>query len=117
MRFHFPIEPARCSINPRHFDRSNGRALYQRALDELALHVVSQRNEHKWGTLGGKIEVNMVTYVEDGRGVDVDACCKAVLDALQRGKAIVNDKNVCRLIATRVVEKPARIEVVVVNAE
>jgi Holliday junction resolvase RusA-like endonuclease len=121
MQFKFDIEPARASSNRRHSasttDNGFGRRMYQACLDELALYVKDQRNKRAWPTLNGKVVVRLTTYVADERGVDVDACVKCVLDALQAGKAIRNDKQVKTLIATRAIDGRPRIEVDVSEVE
>lgn len=121
MKFRFDISPARASSNRRHSsnpaDNGFGRRMYQACLDELKLHVVSQRNKHAWPTLEGPVVVRMATHIADERGVDVDACVKCVLDALQAGRAIRNDKQVCKLVATRVIDGTPRIEVEVSEVE
>lgn len=121
MIFRFDISPARASSNRRHSasttDNGFGRRMYQACLDELTIYVKDQRNRKRWGTLEGRVVVRMTTYVADERGVDVDACVKCVLDALQAGKAIRNDKQVCKLVAARVVDSHPRIEVEVSEVE
>lgn len=115
MRFVLQVAPSSCSINPRHHAEGPNRKRYQKAVDDMALMIMSERHLQRWPTFGGRLSVIMTTYVQDNRGVDVDACIKAVLDALQRGKAIANDRNVECLIANRKVDGNPRIEVSVMQ--
>lgn len=121
MNFCFNISPSRASANRRHSasttDNGMGRRLYQQTLDELRLFVLDTRNRRGWPTLQGRVVVKMTTFVADERGVDVDACVKCVLDALQAGKAVNNDRQVCKLVALRMVGGTPRIEVEVSEVE
>lgn len=111
MTFVFEIQPVWASINPRH-GKGKGKAIYARTLETLGMMVVSQRHENRWGTLGGRLGVIIDVYWADERGGDVDACCKCVLDALQAGRAVVNDKCFATMVANRRIDKARpRIEV------
>lgn len=115
MRFVFAIQPGWATINPR-FGKGKGKAVYARTLESMALMVLSQRHEHGWGTLGGRLGVIIDVFWADERGGDVDSCCKCVLDALQHGKAVANDKCFTTMVANRRIDKSApRIEVTVME--
>lgn len=112
MKFVLDMPPVDISANPRHHIAGSNRARYQHALSDAVLMIRDQRNRNRWGTLCGKVTVAVSTHVADERGVDVDACIKATLDALQHGGAIENDRQVALLVARRIVGDGApRIEV------
>lgn len=117
MRFTHHLPPALASNNPRHHV-GPARAAYQRTLDEMLLHVRSERNRRLLPPLAGKATVFLDTYVADERGVDVDATAKCVLDSLQHGGALANDKQVSMLVARRIVGVGSpRLDVLVIPEE
>lgn len=112
MRFEFDIAPSWACVNLRGGNKSQGKAIYARTLESLSLMVLSQRHANGWGTLGGRLYVEVSTYWADERGGDVDATVKCTLDALQKGKAVSNDKDFAKLVAWRRIDKKRpRIEV------
>jgi len=117
MRFTHHLPPVLASNNPRHHV-GPARARYQRTLDEMVLRTISERNRRFWHPIAGAATVFLDTYVADERGVDVDATAKCVLDSLQHGGALANDKQVSMLVARRIVGVGSpRLDVLVIPEE
>lgn len=90
---------------------------YRDGLASMAFQVRSTRNRNRWPTLSGRCSVSATTYWKTEAG-DVDATSKAILDALQQGGAIVNDKQVRPLHLDRGTDKARpRIEITVEVAD
>lgn len=66
---------------------------YRNGLASMAMQVRSQRNRNRWPTITGPCSVSAVTYWPTESG-DVEATSKAILDCLQQGGAVANDRQI-----------------------
>ena len=107
MHFSLDVNPGDVSNNGRLIP-SRGRLVdspeYRNGLRMMAWQVRSQMNEHGWKQIAARCSVSAITYWPTEAG-DVDATSKAILDCLQAGGAIVNDKQVRPLTLDRAKDK------------
>ena len=59
----------------------------------MSLQVWSQRNANRWRTIEGRCTVTAMSFWKTEAG-DVDGNSKAILDCLQQGGAVVNDRQI-----------------------
>lgn len=106
LRIRLEVEPGDVAVNQRlipQYDRSGkptGRLVkssrYRSGLGYMALQVRQAVARHGWRQRKGQVRVEIVTHWP-GKDGDCDATCKAVVDALADGLAVVNDRQ-CRPI-------------------
>jgi Holliday junction resolvase RusA-like endonuclease len=116
MTFHLDVLPGTVRINGR-YTLSRGRMIlsreYRSGVDSMALQIRQAMVRAGWTTLTEPCGVVVRTYWATAKG-DCDSVIKAVLDALEHGRAIVNDAQVRTVIAHKTVDKlRPRIEVTV----
>lgn len=120
-----PIEPGRLAINRKsalRYGKGNKKVIgnsdgYTAAVDEATLHVRQAVVRERWRTRGMPVHVLIHAYWPSARG-DLDAVAKGVLDSLQHGLAVTDDKLVseCLLRRSWSCSRP-RIEVTVTDEE
>lgn len=125
-RFVIEVSPGDVSNNSRLIPqqlrgRYTGRLVdsteYRNGLASMVMQVRSQRNRNRWPTITGRCSVSAVTYWKTESG-DVDATSKAILDALQQGGMVANDKQVRPVHLDRGTDKARpRIEITVEVAD
>lgn len=102
MRFVLSVRPGDISNNSRlvpildrrgRFQRLGDSREYRAGLGSMALQIRSQRNAKGWPTLTGRCMVTAISYWPTWQG-DVDANSKAILDCLQQGGAVENDRQI-----------------------
>lgn len=120
MRINLAVNPGDVSVNRRfapQFDRGKptGRIIlsstYRSEVDALAMQVRQACIKQGWKTSKKACHARIFTRWPGPNG-DRDACCKAVLDALEKGSAVVNDRQVIPTLDAAWNCKDAGIEVV-----
>jgi Holliday junction resolvase RusA-like endonuclease len=101
MKIRLNINPGDISINRRMIPewrngKPTGRLVlnssYRAGVDSMSLQVRQACLKQRWKTSKKTCQVRIMTRWPGPEG-DRDSTCKAVLDALQHGTAVVNDKQ------------------------
>ncbi len=129
LRITIPISPGLLAINRKHEPhvrrRRDGQEYaaigntdrFSAAFDEAVLHVRQAVVREGWKTRESLVNVTILAMWPHEKG-DIDACAKAVCDALEAGGVVTNDRLVASATLTRVwLAPPGEIVVTVEDVE
>lgn len=129
LRFTLPIPPGKLAINRRYEPQVRRRrdgsthltvgttGSSEAAFDEAVFCVRQAVASQAWKTRESFVDVTIVSMWPEEKG-DLDSPCKMVLDALQAGGVVINDRLVASATLMRVwLAPPGEIVVTVKDVE